>query len=44
MSGWFNDAQKPPMAWADYQKVIDIGFIFQRIFVFLENIFISEVF
>ena len=36
MSIEFNDTQNPPMLGADYQKIIDIWFIYQRIFVSFE--------
>ena len=44
MGGWFNDTQNVPMVGAEYQKIIDAWFIYQKTFVSFGNIFVSEVF
>ena len=44
MGGWFNDTQNAPMVGAEYQKIIDAWFIYQKTFVSFGNIFVSEVF
>ena len=40
--GWFSDTQKPPVVVAECQKILDIQYIWGRVFVSIAKIFVFK--